>query len=99
VTFAENGKKAVEAFQAEPEGTYLAILMDVQMPILNGYEAARAIRSLSRDDAKKIPIYAMTADAFATDVKKAEESGMNGHISKPINPQELYECLQKSIMT
>ena len=94
VSFAEDGKKAVEEFQNKPEGTYFVILMDVQMPVMNGYEATRAIRTFPRKDAKMIPIYAMTADAFESDVKKAKESGMNGHIPKPINPQELYECLQ-----
>lgn len=95
--FAEDGEKAVEEFKNKPEGTYLAILMDVQMPVMDGYEATRTIRKLARKDAKLIPIFAMTADAFESDVRKAKENGMNGHIPKPISPQILYECLQNIV--
>ncbi|MCM1399189.1 MAG: ATP-binding protein [Clostridium sp.] len=81
----ENGQLAVETFQHAPPEKYDAILMDVQMPIMNGYDATRAIRSLEREDAKQIPIIAMTANAFAEDVKDALEAGMNAHIAKPID--------------
>ncbi|MCM1209470.1 MAG: response regulator, partial [Ruminococcus sp.] len=81
----ENGQLAVETFQHAPPEKYDAILMDVQMPVMNGYDATRAIRSLEREDAKQIPIIAMTANAFAEDVKDALEAGMNAHIAKPID--------------
>ena len=83
---AENGRVAVEQFRSKPEGYYDGVLMDIQMPEMNGYEAARAIRSLNRPDAASIPIVAMTANAFAEDVQKSTESGMNAHIAKPVDP-------------
>ncbi|MDD4369793.1 MAG: transporter substrate-binding domain-containing protein [Anaerostipes sp.] len=92
---AENGQKAVELFEKSESGTYGAILMDVQMPVLDGYEATRKIRGLDRDDAKEIPIYAMTANAFTEDVSTAFSVGMNGHIGKPIDTQVLYDTLAK----
>lgn len=94
---AKNGKEAVELFeQAEPE-TYTAILMDIHMPVMNGYDAARAIRKSEREDARTIAIYAMTANSFTEDVSAALNAGMNGHIAKPIDAQILYETLQKLI--
>ena len=87
---AENGKEAVEKFSNAAPGTYDLILMDIQMPILDGYGATRAIRALPRPDGKTIPIFAMTADAFTEDVSAALTSGMNGHLSKPINVAKLY---------
>ena len=89
----ENGRVAVEQFQSKPAGYYDGILMDIQMPQMNGYEAARAIRSLSRPDAADIPIVAMTANAFAEDVQKSMEAGMNAHIAKPIDPVILNDTL------
>ena len=71
--------------------------MDVQMPVMNGYEAARAIRSLERDDAGEIPIIAMTANAFAEDVKDALEAGMNAHIAKPIDMELLKKTMNQFI--
>ncbi len=82
---AENGQIALECFWDSEAGKFDAILMDVQMPIMNGYEATKAIRQLEREDAKTIPIIAMTANAFAEDVKEAKEAGMNEHIAKPID--------------
>ncbi len=82
---AENGQIALECFGDSEAGKFDAILMDVQMPIMNGYEATKAIRQLEREDAKTIPIIAMTANAFAEDVKEAKEAGMNEHIAKPID--------------
>ena len=73
------------------------IFMDIQMPVMNGYEAAKAIRASDREDLKKIPIIAMTADAFADDIRKAEESGMNGHISKPVDIEKFEAALKKWI--
>ena len=85
VTTAQNGQEAVEIFQREAPGTFDAILMDIQMPVLDGYGAARAIRGLDRPDGRQIPIVAMTANAFADDVIAAREEGMNGHIAKPVD--------------
>ena len=82
---AENGKKAVDLFENSPAGTYDMILMDVQMPVMNGYEATRAIRASGHKEAKDIPIIAMTANAFAEDIQKSLQSGMNAHVSKPID--------------
>lgn len=94
VDHAWNGKEAVEMFAAAEPGTYTAILMDVQMPIMNGYEAVTAIRALEHLDSEKIPIYAMTANAFSEDISAALNAGMNGHIAKPIDTKILYEILQ-----
>ncbi|MEG2009894.1 MAG: response regulator, partial [Oscillospiraceae bacterium] len=69
--------------------------MDIQMPLMNGYEASRAIRACSQPQAKTIPIIAMTANAFAEDVQKSIDAGMNDHLTKPIEPKELYDTLAK----
>ena len=97
VETAENGKQAVEKFKDHEPGYYSAILMDIQMPVMNGHEATRAIRSLTREDASAIPIIAMTADAFAEDVQKAAEAGMDAHVAKPVDFEQLYLLLQKLI--
>ena len=89
----ENGQLAVEEFERCEPGRYDAILMDVQMPVLNGYDATKHIRGLSRPDAAQIPIIAMTANAFAEDVKEALDAGMNAHVAKPIDPQQLSMTL------
>ncbi len=93
ITTAENGRIAVETFEKSQPGTFSAILMDVRMPEMDGLEATRTIRALDRADAKTIPIIAMTADAFAEEQKRTIDAGMNYHISKPINPHELYSVL------
>ena len=85
VDVAQNGQLAVEAFQAKPEHYYDFILMDVQMPVLDGRAATRALRALDRSDATEIPIFALSADAFIEDERLSMESGMNGHYSKPID--------------
>ena len=92
--WAENGQTCVEMFQNSPEGHYDAILMDIRMPVMTGYEATRAIRALDRPDAK-LPIIAMTADAFAEDVKKALEAGMDSHVAKPIDVREVSRLLKR----
>lgn len=92
---AENGKIGVEMFENSDIGFYDAILMDIRMPIMNGYEATETIRALDRADAAEIPIIAMTADAFSEDHKKCLEAGMNAHIAKPIDMQEVVKQLKK----
>ncbi len=89
----ENGQLAVEEFARSAPGRYDAVLMDVQMPVMNGYDATRKIRGMDRQDAQQIPIIAMTANAFAEDVKEALEAGMNAHVAKPIDPQQLSTTL------
>ena len=91
---AEDGKQAVDAFSAAPEGAYTMILMDVQMPVMDGYQAARAIRALNRPDAATVPIYAMTANTFAEDIARARDAGMNGHLAKPIDINALMQALR-----
>ena len=90
----QDGAQAVRAFAEAAPGTYDAILMDVQMPEMNGYEATRAIRSMERPDAAVIPIIAMTANAFAEDVKAAMEAGMTAHVAKPIDVEILRGSLR-----
>ena len=93
VDHAENGQIAVDKFLTAPIGTYDIILMDIQMPVMNGYQATKTIRSSSHPNAKSIPIFAMTADAFTENVAEALSAGMNGHIAKPIDTHILYRTL------
>ena len=92
---AVNGEEALRLFQASAPGYYSLILMDIQMPVMNGYEAAREIRSLNRADAMTIPIIAMTADAFVEDIRNAENAGMNGHMAKPLSFDTLALEIEK----
>jgi len=94
---AENGRKALEAFERSGLGEFDAILMDVQMPQMSGLEASKAIRSLEREDAKTIPIIAMTANAFKEDEQLALASGMTGFVPKPIDTQRLLEELGRAV--
>lgn len=96
VETAKNGAIAVEMFKNSSANYYDVILMDIRMPVMNGYEATKNIRQLERPEAKSIPIYAMTADSFASDIENAFASGMNGHISKPIDFKLLLETLKKA---
>ncbi len=96
---AENGKEAVEKFEASLPGYFDLILMDVQMPVMNGYEATKAIRALNRADAALVPILAMTANAFSEDVEKSFACGMNGHISKPIDLKEVFDKIGAALLT
>ena len=95
VECAVNGKEAVDKFAASEGGYYDLIFMDIQMPVMNGYDAVKAIRKLDRSDAEKIPVVAMTANAFAEDVKEALNSGMNEHIAKPLDINKLIATLKK----
>lgn len=95
VESVEDGRKALERFQNMPENYYDMILMDVQMPVMNGYEATAAIRHLTRKDASGIPIIAMTANAFAEDIRQCKNAGMNEHLAKPLDIQGLIQCLKK----
>ena len=95
VTTAADGKEALELFRTKPAGTFDAILMDVMMPEMNGYEATRAIRLCDKPDAADVPIIAMTANAFIEDVARAKEAGMNDHLSKPIEIEKLKATLAK----
>lgn len=91
----EDGRAVCERFRASAEGEYDLVLMDIQMPRMNGYEAAAAIRAMKRQDAVTIPILAMTADAFSEDVARAECAGMNGHIAKPVDIGKLLPAIQR----
>ena len=97
--YAENGQVAVDMFSERPVDCYDAILMDVRMPIMDGLEATCAIRSLSRSDAKSIPIIAMTANAFDEDVRRSLQAGMNVRLSKPVEPERLYDTLKQAIQS
>lgn len=95
VEIAGNGQIAVDMLKQSQEGYYQLILMDVQMPIMNGYEATKEIRKLSDKKLSSIPIFAMTANAFEEDKQEALRCGMNGHIAKPIDVEKLFEVLDK----
>ena len=93
VNLVENGELAVKAFEESRPGEYAMILMDIMMPVMDGYEASRIIRNMKRPDAAKIPIIALTANAFAEDIVRSSEAGMDAHITKPIDENELKECM------
>ena len=95
VEVANNGAEAVEKFETSPEGYYDLIFMDIQMPVMNGYDAAKRIRQMARPDALNVWIVAMTANAFVEDIRLAREAGMNEHISKPVDPDRLQEILYR----
>lgn len=94
---AENGSIAAEMFKSKPEGYYDAILMDMRMPVMDGLESTRQIRSASHPDAKSIPIIALTANAFEEDVQRSMQTGINAHLSKPINPEDIFTTLAELI--
>ena len=97
VECAENGRIGCDRFAASPENYYDLVLMDIRMPEMDGLEATRTIRAMARADAKTIPIVAMTADAFIEDVQTSLDAGMNGHLSEPIVPQQLFETIARQI--
>ena len=91
---AGNGQEAVEKFLLAMPGSYLAILMDVQMPVMNGLEATRIIRHSPRADAKTVPVIGLSANAFEEDIEKSLEAGMNAYLAKPIDVPHLFQVLQ-----
>lgn len=95
IEYAENGREAVDMVSASAPGYYDAVLMDIQMPVMDGYEATKAIRTLENKNLAGIPVIAMTANAFSEDVKKAHDAGMNGHIAKPIDADNMTNVLRK----
>jgi len=94
---AENGRQALECFEASPEGTYAAFLTDIIMPEMNGLETAAAIRALDRDDAKNVPIIAMSANAFEEDERESVRFGIDAYVVKPIDPETLYRTLESTL--
>ena len=94
---AKNGQEAVDMFSGHPPKYYDAVLMDLRMPVMDGLDAARAIRALDRPDAKGIPILALTANSFPEDVKQSLDAGMNEHLAKPVDPDVLYAALRRWI--
>ena len=97
VELAQNGKIAVELFESHPEGYYDAILMDMRMPEMDGLTATKTIRAMNHADSKSIPIIALTANAFDEDVQRSMQAGLNAHLSKPVEPDALYETLESLI--
>ena len=94
---AENGRIAVDLFESHESGYYDAILMDMRMPEMDGLEATRLIRASDHADAKSIPIIALTANAFDEDVQRSLQAGLNAHLSKPVEPERLFETLERLI--
>ena len=97
VDLADNGRTAVDMFTASDIGHYDAVLMDMRMPVMDGLEATKQIRNLTRADAKSIPIIALTANAFDEDVQRSLQAGLNAHLSKPVEPEALFETLEHLI--
>lgn len=97
ITVVTDGEQAVRLFSDKPEGTFDAILMDIMMPVMNGLDATAAIRALNRPDASKIPIIAMTANAFEEDIKKCLDAGMNDHMAKPLDMEKVKRTICKHI--
>ena len=97
VDLAENGQIALDKYTAHESGYYDAILMDMRMPVMDGLEATRRIRSSDKEDAKFIPIIALTANAFDEDVQRSLQAGLNAHLSKPVEPETLFATLESLI--
>ena len=97
VTKAWDGQEAVELFRNSAPGEFDVILMDIMMPVMNGYEATKMIRSLDREDAKEVPIIAMTANAFTEDRIRAKEAGMDEHVAKPVDVELLVKVIHKLV--
>lgn len=99
VDHAENGQIALDMFTQNAAYTYDAILMDMRMPVMDGLEATKAIRGAGREDSGTIPIIALTANAFDEDVQRSLQAGMNAHLSKPVEPEQLFSTLASLIRT
>jgi two-component system, sensor histidine kinase len=97
VIVATNGEEAVKAFEASKPGEIAAILMDLMMPVMDGYEATKRIRNMERDDAKEIPIVAMTANAFVEDRIATKKAGMNAHIAKPLDANKVIHVIAELV--
>ena len=97
IDHASDGGMVLDMFSESPVGHYDAILMDIRMPKMDGLEATAAIRKLERADAKRIPVIALTANAFDEDVQRSLQVGMNAHLSKPIEPERLYQTMEELI--
>ena len=97
VSTARNGQEAVDAFVSSTSGTYDVILMDIMMPIMGGLEATRMIRASAHPDAKTVPIFAMTANAFTDDIARSKKAGMNEHLTKPLNAKKVIQMIRKYI--
>ncbi len=95
VVTANNGKAAVDAFEASAPGTFDCILMDLMMPVMSGYEAARVIRGLKRTDAEAVPIIALSANAFEEDIALAKDAGMNEHLAKPVDVRRMFQVMDR----
>ena len=98
VDVAENGRIAVDLFSDHEPGYYDAILMDMRMPEMDGLEATKVIRSMDRADAQTVPIIALTANAFDDDVQRSMQAGLNAHLSKPVEPDQLFATLENLIV-
>ena len=98
VDTAENGLVATEMFEKSPVGYYDCIFMDIMMPVMDGFAATKKIRSFTRDDSSSVPIIAMTANAFAEDIQKSLENGLNYHLSKPFEREQLAKVLEKALV-
>ena len=97
VVSAKDGRQGLALFEDSTPGSFDAILMDIRMPVMDGIETTRAIRALPRPDAQTIPIIAMTADAFADDIQRCMEAGMQAHLAKPIHPSLMFEALRQQM--
>lgn len=97
ITACENGAETVKALHESPQGYYDLILMDIMMPVMDGYEASRQIRSLPRLDATVIPIFAMTANAFQDDIEKSHKNSMNEHLTKPLHTEVVLATIRKYV--
>ena len=95
VVNANDGKAAVDIFEASAQGTFDCVLMDLMMPVMSGYEATRVIRSLNRPDAKAVPIIALSANAFEEDIAMAKEAGMNEHLAKPVDIKKMFQLMSR----
>ena len=95
VVTAQNGKEAVDAFTASAPGTFHCVLMDLMMPVMSGFEATRVIRRLDRPDAGTVPIIALSANAFEEDAAMAKDAGMNEHLAKPVDINQLFKVMRR----